>query len=257
MRTYFTSLLGPAPAVPIKMVAVRRGAGFSDSGTVLLEAAAFRRSKIDSTTARQLAEAIARLWIGGQASVRGEGSGVIREGLVHFLAILFFEKQFGKEAALAETLQARLAYAQIARKDGPLSLATPLDDTYYNSVPNKGALVWRLVDRRVGREVFIASIRNVLQTTKGSDFTLAHLRKDLAEKGGDAIKTLLDHQLDAVTDLDLMIGLPQQRGSEWVSALRNDGSADASVTATATTDTGQQVSAEATVAATKFWGGAV
>lgn len=252
MRTYFTSLLGPAPSVPIKMVAVRRGAGFNDSGTVLLEAAAFRRSKIDLTSARQLAEAMARLWIGGQAAVRGEGSGVIREGLVHFLAILSLEKQFGKDAALAETLLTRLAYAQIVRKDAPLLQATPLDDTYYNAVPNKGALVWRLVDRRVGREVFIASLRNVLQTTKGGDFSLAVLRRDLAEKGGDAIKALLDQQLDTVTDLDLMIGLPQQRGGEWVSALRNDGSTDASVTATATTDTGQQVSVEVTVPARSF-----
>ena len=154
-RSYFAGLFGPAPAVPIKLVAVQRGAGFSDSGTILLDAGAFRRNKIDSTAARQIAEAVARLWIGGQTALRGEGSGVVREGLVHFLAILFIEKQFGKEAAAAEVLRSRLAYTPIAKRDGPLSQLTPLDDTYYNSVPNKGALVWRLIDHRMGREAFI------------------------------------------------------------------------------------------------------
>ena len=78
------------------------------------------------------------------------------------------------------------------------------------------------------------------------------MRNGLAEKGGDAIKTLLNQQLDAVTDLDLMIGLPQQRGGEWVSALRNDGSGDVTVAATATTDRGERVSVEATVPARSF-----
>ena len=237
-RSYFAGLFGPAPAVPLKIVAVQRGAGFSDSGTILLDAGAFRRNKIDSTAARQIAEAVARLWIGGQTAIRGEGSGVVREGLVHFLAILFIEKQFGKEAGAAAVLRSRLAYTPIAKRDGPLLQLTPLDDTYYNSVPNKGALVWRLIDHRLGREAFIGSIRSVLPTTPGSEITLATLRNALAEKGGDAIKILLNQQLDAVTDLDLMIGLPQQRGGEWVSALRNDGSGDVTITAVATTDRG-------------------
>lgn len=251
-RSYFSGLFGPAPGVPIKLVAVQRGAGFSDSGTVLLDAGAFRRNKIDSTAARQIGEAIARLWIGGQTALRGEGSGVVREGLVHFLAMLFIEKQFGKESANAEVLRSRLAYTPIAKRDGPLSQLTPLDDTYYNSVPNKGALAWRLIDQRLGREPFIGSIRTLLQSAKGGEITLASLRNALAEKGGDPIKTLLSQQLDAVTDLDLMIGLPQQRGGEWVSALRNDGSGDVTVTAIAITDRGERVSVETSVPARSF-----
>src|SRR6185437_2717048 len=34
-RAYYANLLGPAPEVPIRLVTVRRGAGFSDSGTIL------------------------------------------------------------------------------------------------------------------------------------------------------------------------------------------------------------------------------
>src|SRR5512132_282184 len=49
-----------------------------------------------------------------------------------------------------------------------------------------------------------------------------------------------------------MLGLPQQRGAEWVSVLRNLGSIDVTVTVAATTDRGEQVLAEATVPAKNF-----
>jgi hypothetical protein len=251
-RSYFSGMFGAAPAVPIRLVAARRGAGFSDGGTVLLESAAFRRSKVDASSARQIAEAIARVWIGGQTAVRGEGSGVLRDGLVRFLAILFIEKQFGRDAAAAEILRGRLAYAPISKRDGPLALTTPLDATYFNSVPNKGSLIWRLVDRRMGRDAFIASVKSALVAGKENGLWLSALRKELAQKGGDGVKALLDYQLDSVTDLDLMIGLPQQRGAEWVSALRNDGSTDVFVNAIATTDRGEQLSVDVNVPAKNF-----
>jgi tetratricopeptide (TPR) repeat protein len=52
--------------------------------------------------------------------------------------------------------------------------------------------------------------------------------------------------------MDLMIGLPQQRGSDWVSALRNIGSTEALVSVRATTDRGEQLTVEATVPARNF-----
>jgi TolA-binding protein len=253
-RAFYSAMLGPPPATPIRIVAVRRGAGFNEAGTVLLEAGALRRMKIDSGTALLLSETVARLWIGGQTAVRGEGGGVIRDGLVRFLATLFVEKQFGREAAAAELLRQRLAFSAVAKRDAPLSRATPLDDTYYNSVPNRGAMVWRLVDRRIGRESLITTIREQLQAGKDNlnGVSLAALRVALAQRGGEKLKTLLDQQIDQVIDMDLMIGLPQQRGSEWVSALRNLGSTEAVVTVTATTDRGEQLSVEATIPARNF-----
>ena len=85
-RAFYSSALGPAPDVPLRLVAVRRGAGFSESGTVLFDADTLRLSKIDSATALSVAEAVARVWIGGMAPVRGEGGGVLRDALVRFLA---------------------------------------------------------------------------------------------------------------------------------------------------------------------------
>lgn len=253
-RSFLSGLLGPAPDVPIRLVSVRRGSGFNDAGTVLLEAGAFRRSRIDSATALLVCEAISRLWIGGQTAVMGEGSGLLRDGLPRFLATLFIEKQFGREAAEAELLRQRLAYAAVAKRDAPLSRSTPLDDAYFNSVPNKGAMVWRLADRHLGRDAFINTLRGLLLAEKDNinGISLAALRVALVERGGDKMKTLLDQQIDQVTDMDLLIGLPQQRGGEWVSALRNLGSTDAIVTVLATTDRGERLTVEATIPARNF-----
>ncbi len=253
-RTFYSGLLGPAPEVPIRLVTARRGSGFNDAGTILIEPGAFRRAKVDSVTALLIAEAISRLWVGGQTPIRGEGGGLLRDALSRFLAVLFIEKQFGSHAAQGERLRERLAYSSVARKDAPLARVTPLESTYFNSVPNKGAMVWRLIDHSLGHDSFMTTLRELLQAGKGNSggISLAALRKALADRGGDRVKTLLEQQLDQVTDLDLMVGVPQQRPGEWVSALRNLGSTDALTTVRATTASGEQLLVEVTVPARNF-----
>lgn len=253
-RAFLASSLGPAPDVPLRIVSVRRGAGYSDGGTVLVDDSTFRRPKLDAVSALAVAEGVARLWIGGQTPVRGEGGGVIHDGLVRFMAILVLEKQFGREAAQAELLRSRLAYIAVAKRDGPLARATQLDSTYFGSVPNKGAMVWRLVDHRMGHDEFMTILRGALQAgrTDQEGLTLPVLRAALVGRGGESLKSLLDQQLDQVVDTDLLVGLPQQRGAEWVSALRNLGSVDVTVTVAATTERGEQLSTEVTVPARNF-----
>ena len=253
-RSYFTGLLGPGPDVPIRLISVRRGSGYSDGGAILMEPGAFRRAKPDASAVLLIAEAVSRLWMGGQTSVRGEGGGVLRDGLSRYLANTFIEKQFGAEAAREEYLRQRLAYSSVARKDAPISRLTPLDATYYSSVPNKGAMVWRWIEHSLGREALFGTVREQLQSAKGniSGVTLASLRNALATRGGEKTKTLIDQQMDEVTDLDLMVGLPQQRGASWVSALRNLGSVDAVTSVRATTATGEQLSVNVTVPARNF-----
>ena len=252
-RTYFSGLLGPAPDVPVRLIAVRRGAGVSDAGAILIESGAVRRSKPDAVTVLSIAEAMARLWIGGQTAVRGDGGGVLRDGFVRYLANTFIEKQFGPEAAREELLRQRLAYSSVARKDAPISRVTPLDATYHSSVPNKGAMVWRLIEHSLGRDVLLTLMREQLQAGKGTaGITLAAVRNALSTRGGERVKTLIDQHMDQVTDLDLMVGLPQQRGADWVSALRNLGSVDAVTSVRAVTATGEQLTVNVTVPARNF-----
>jgi len=253
-RSFYAGLFGAAPAVPLRLVSVTRGAGFDDAGTVLLGEGAFRRKKIDSVTALSISEAVARLWIGSETPVRGEGHGVLREGLVRFLATLFIEKQFGAEAAEGERGRQRLAYSAIAKRDLALSRTTPLDGTYFNSVANKGAMVWRLVDHVVGRDAFVAALRGLLLSgkTDAEGLSLARARTIFVEKAGASFKTLLDQQLDQSTDTDLMAGLAHLDGGQWVSALRNLGSTEVTVNVVATTSAGQQVRVEGTIPAHDF-----
>lgn len=253
-RGFYVTALGPAPDVPVRLVAVRRGAGFNDGGTVLFDADTLRLPKLDAGTALAVAEAVGHLWIGGQTPIRGEGGGVLRDALVRFLATEFLEKHFGEDAVKSELYRQRLAYATVAQRDGPLARTSQLDSSYFASVPNRGAMFWRLVDRRLGREVFNGLLRAALQAGKSdtNGLNLPAVREALVARGGEGLKGLLDQQLDQVVDTDLMIGLPQQRGAEWVSALRNLGSIDVTVSAVATTERGEQVRAEATVPAKNF-----
>jgi hypothetical protein len=165
-RGFYTAAFGPAPDVPVRLVAVRRGAGFNDSGTVLFDADTLRLPKLDAATALSVAEAVGHLWIGGQTAVQGEGGGVLRDALVRFLATEFLEKQFGEDAVKSELYRQRLAYATVAQRDGPLARTSQIDSTYFASVPNRGAMFWRLIDRRLGREVFFAVLRTALQEGK-------------------------------------------------------------------------------------------
>jgi len=253
-RAFFGNVFGPAPDVPIRLVSVRRGAGFSDGGTVLIDADTLRLPKIDASTALAISETVARLWIGGQSPVRGQGGGVLRDALVRFLATEFLEKQFGKDAVQSELYRERIAYAAVAQRDAPLATTSQLDSTYFGSVPNRGAMFWRLVDRKLGRDAFLSVLKAVVQTAKTDQagLTLAGVRDALAARGGESLKSLMDQQLDQVTDTDLMVGVPQQRGADWVSALRNLGSVDVTVTVVATTDQGQRVTTEATIPARNF-----
>jgi Tfp pilus assembly protein PilF len=179
---------------------------------------------------------------------------VLRDAFVRFLATQFLEKQFGVDAVKSELYRQRLAYASVAQRDGPLARASQLDSTYFGSVPNRGAMFWRLVDRRLGHDALMTVLRTALQTGKSdpNGLNLAGLREALVARGGESLKALLDQQLDQVIDTDLLIGLPQQRGADWVSALRNLGSIDVTVPVVATTERGEQVIAEATVPAKNF-----
>src|SRR5215213_7362687 len=253
-RAFFAAALGPAPEATLRLVAVRRGAGFSDAGTVLFDADTLRLPKLDAATALSLAETVARLWVGGQTPVRGEGGGVLRDALVRFLATQFLEKQFGADAVKSELYRQRLAYATVAQRDGPLARTSQLDNTYFASVPNRGAMFWRLIERRLTREVLMGVLRAALQAGKNdpNGLNLAGVREALVARGGESLKALLAQQLEQVVDTDLMVGLPVQRNAEWVSALRNLGSIDVTVTVAATTEQGQEVRADAIVPAKNF-----
>lgn len=243
-RTFAVGYLGNPPDVPLRIVAVRRGAGYSSAGTILIDEAVFRRSKVDSLTAMILAESAVRTWIGGSIAASGDGYGVVREGLTRFIATEFIESKFGRDAADIERLRQRTAYAAISKRDAPMSRTSPLDDFYFPEVANKGAMAWRLIAKRVGQAEFARILKaNALD----GDMTVAELRNAFS-----ANKDLIDYLFDQVTEMNLLVGLPQISGGDAKVALRNTGAIDATVTVRATQQNGSPMESSTTLKSLSF-----
>jgi len=244
-QAFAAGFLGSQSVSVYRLIGVRRGSGFSDGGTILIDENVFRRQKIDSQTAMIIAESVVKSWLGNVIPVSGEGYGVIREGLSRYIATQFLESKYGKDVADIERLRQRTAYSAISRRDAPLNLVSPLDDYYYTEVANKGAMVWRILSRRVGEKAFI----DALKANMTDGLNLARLRSAFA-----ANKEYLDYAFDQITDMNLMVGLPEVVGGETRIALRNTGSTDATVSVIATTATGEKLTAQSTVRATSIGG---
>ena len=243
-KAFVAGLMGQAPDMPIRIVGVRRGAGFSEDGTILVDESVFRRSKIDALTAMSVAEAVAKMWIGGSLAVIGDGQGAIREGLPRFIATEFIESKFGKDIADVERTRQRMAYLAVTRRDTPLTTVSPLDDYYFPEVANKGAMVWRLLDRRVGRNDFFANIQT---SAKDGQLDLGEIRAALSSQ-----KDLVDYEFDKVTDLNLLVGLPRQENGNTSIALRNAGAVDVTATVEAITSTGERLKTDASIRAEDY-----
>ena len=243
-RTFIAGTLGTAPDAPLRIVASRRGAGFGSGGTIIVDEGVFRRSKVDSLTAMNIAEAAAKLWLGNATMVNGEGHGVIAEGLSRYLATQFIESKFGKEVADIERLRQRNAYAAVSRRDAPMSMVSPLDDFYYSEVANKGAMAWRILAKRVGATEFA----KILQANaQDGSLNIGELRAAFS-----ANKELVDYLFDQVTDINLIIGLPQPGAGEARVALRNTGGTDVTVDIVAITAAGEKITAPTTLRARSY-----
>lgn len=243
-KTFTANLLGVAPDVPIRIVAVNRGAGFSGGGAIFIDESVLRRQKIDSQTAMSVAGAVAKIWLENSVSASGDAFGVIQQGLTQYIATQFLESKYGKEIADIERLRQRTAYAAIVKRDAPLNIVSPLDDNFYTVVTNKGAMIWRLLAKRVGREEFFKILQGEM---KDGDLNLKEIRAAF-----QAQKDFLDVALEQVTETNLLVGLPQQNGAETKVALRNLGAIDATMDVTATTQTGEKLTAQSTIRAKSF-----
>ncbi len=243
-RAYFTEFLGTSPQTEFRIVAAARGGGFSSGGTVLVERSLFSRQKIDATTTLNISEAVARVWLGESIRTTGDGYGIIREGLPRHLANKFIEKKYGQPIADMERTRQRIGYAAVSRRDGPLSQIAPLDDFYFTAVANKGAMVWRLLERKMGTGPFYEKIK---ANSQSGVLTIPELRAAFSDH-----KEFMDKMLDAATEMNLLAGLPQVTGAETKVALRNTGASDATVTVRVLMENGQTLSSPVTVRAQSF-----
>lgn len=243
-KIFTANLIGNFTDTPLKIVAVRRGGGFSLGGTILLDESVFNRQKLDAQTVLNVAEAVAKIKLGNEVQTNGDGYGVIREGLARYIATQFIESKYGKDVADMERLRQRTAYAAVVRRDSPLNIVSPLDDYYYTSNANKGAMIWRVLVKRTGQtEVF----KVINESMKDGSLDLSEIRAGFAGQ-----KEFLDAELDQLTEMDLLVGLPRIEGGDTKIALRNTGSFDATVNINASTASGKILTAQSTIPAKSF-----
>src|SRR5690606_28212801 len=190
------------------------------------------------------AEAVAKMWIGCKTRVTGDGYGTIREGLARYTATEFLESKYGKDVADAERVRQRTAYAAVALNDAPLTYISPLDGYYYTVASNKGSMVWRLIEKWLGREKFV---RTLSEAALDGVIDLAEIRAAIPERS-----EMLTNLLDEVTDTNLMIGLPQTAGGETKVALRNTGKFETAFDVSARLASGKEMTANVVLKPTSF-----
>lgn len=242
-KSFTVSLLGKSFDTPIRIIGVNRGSGFSDSGTIFVDESVFNRQKLDSQTAMNVIEGVVKVWLGSLIKVEGDAYGVIREGLTRYIATQFLEKKYGKDVADLERLRQRTKYSAISTRDAPLNVLSPIDGYYYTATANKGAMIWNFLSNTYKNDFY----KIVQAQAENGELNLRELRSAFSGQ-----KTYLDTMIEQVTQTNLMVGLPQQNGSQTKVALRNLGSIDVNVDVVATIANGQKLTNGVSIKANSF-----
>ncbi|HKC87794.1 MAG TPA: hypothetical protein VKG02_17550, partial [Blastocatellia bacterium] len=172
---FYAKYFNAAPVEPFRVISTRQlNTATSDSFSASRETSAsmvsavtideniFRRDAVDLGTIELLSGAAARAWIDGQVLLRGRGAGMLRDALPVYLVAQYLGDRFGLPQRDAAFERFRRAYAAVARNDAPLLTQSPLDRNYATSVYNKGALVWRMIERTFGVLAFEKALRSSL-----------------------------------------------------------------------------------------------
>lgn len=257
-----------ATAVAGEGISQGRESSYTTTGALLIDDMIFRRDVLDVGTIELMASAAARAWIDGRVLVRARGAGMLRDALPIYLTARYLGERSG-EAQLEDAFERyHRGYAPLARgSDGALLLLSPLDRNYRTSMYNKGALVWRLFEKQLGRVAFDNQIRAMLDRQRVDILTLSDWRHPLCTVSRCAsVKTLLaanpsDRKaindafaqwIEAVFLPDFAIGQPQKTATGQESTIVNFGSGDFTVDVVMKTSTGEKISQKAAVKAGEF-----
>ncbi len=247
--------------------AASREISFATVGAVTIDDNLLRRDVLDLGTVELLAGAAARAWIDGQVLLRGRGTGMLRDALPIYLTAQYVGERFGAAHRDAAFDRYRRAYNTIARNDAPLLMQSQLDRNYTTSVYNKGALVWRIIEKQIGRQAFDAAIKASLTRTRVDVLSLnewrsplcglsrcANFKANLVAAGADrkVVNEIFMNWIDTVSLPDFAIGQPQNTAGGLESTLANFGSGDFTVDVIATKQNGEKLKQTVTVKAGEY-----
>ncbi|OYT72793.1 MAG: hypothetical protein CFK52_04055 [Chloracidobacterium sp. CP2_5A] len=223
-------------------------------GAVVIETAALLRPALDAETIEWLAAAVARTWIGGKTRLRGRGWGMMADALPAYLTSRYLQQRYGAAAERDFWRRRSFAYGRLASIrvsqqgfergiDVIPVLQHPAFPDYYASVPTKGALVFRLLERLVGRDALLDAVKAIVNDPGGTA-TYDALRARLVGTPPDGRRADFFKQwFEELSEPDFVIGIPVKRedGPGWSCALRNLGTGDATLPVVAVTDQGEKL----------------
>lgn len=256
---FFTEYFGIPLSGAFRIIASgSQGLTFSEPGAVVLDDSYFRRDVLDLGTIELLASAAAKSFVDGRVLMRGRGAGMMRDGLPIYLVAQYLGARFGEAQQTAALERYRRAYEPVARgSDTALLLQSPYDRSYTTVVYNKGALVWRLIEKKIGKQAFDTLVRNMLDRQRVDVLSLVEwksplcrvsrctsVKADVLAAAGtqqNELQEIFTQWIENVIIPDFAIGQPQPGANGLESALVNFGSGDVTVEVVATTASGEKL----------------
>lgn len=259
---FLTRILGaPPPGATFRIISSPRSGNLAQPGVLVLNEQVFRRETLNSGVIEVLADAIARIWIDGRVRLRGQepragqesraaikarSAAFLSDSLPRYLAVLYFEDRFGKEAARDLFTSMRWSYTPVAQsgRDAELGLQTLLLPNYSAGVFSKGPLVYRLLAETAGREKLIAAIRTLMSGPQTKIVTTEDLKAGLTKGASPEVEKVFQQWIDSIIEPDIIIGSPLPATKPGVQSvnLRNLGTGDVTVNVLSVTASGKQVS---------------
>jgi tetratricopeptide (TPR) repeat protein len=213
---------------------------------------------LDLGTIELVAGAAAKSFIDGRVLMRGRGAGMMRDGLPIYLVAQYLGARFGEAQQTAAFDRYRRAYEPVARgADSALLLQSPYDRSYVTVVYNKGALVWRLLEKKLGKATFDNLVRKMLDRQRVDVLSLTEWRSPLcqaarctsvkadvlAAAGSEQtdVQEIFAQWIEGVIVPDFAVGQPQPGANGIESTIVNFGSGDIAIEVQATTEAGEKL----------------
>jgi tetratricopeptide (TPR) repeat protein len=264
---FLTRTLGPAPqGATFRIISSARAGNIVVPGALVLNERVFRRDILTAATIETVADALAHLWIDGAVRVRGQeprssqdGSvtrkasspAFLRDSLPRYLAMLYFEDRFGKDAAREAFERLRWSYTPVAQsgRDAELGIQTVLLPNYGAAVLAKGPLVLRLMAETCGRDKVIGAIRSLISGPRTKVVSTNDFRAALSKTAGNDADRIFAQWVESIVEPDIIVGapLPSDKPGFQKINLRNLGTGDVTVQLVATTASGKQIRGMVTV----------
>lgn len=264
---FLTKTLGPPPAgATFRIISSVRAGNLTEPGVLVLNEEVFRRDSLSAGVVEVLADAVARMWINGRVRMRGRepraaqdtrtavkahSSAFMSDSLPRYLAALYFEDRFGKDAANDLFSSMRWSYTPVAKsgRDAELGVHTLLFPSYSAAVFGKGPLVYRLLADAAGRERLIAAVKTLVTGAQNRIVTIDDLRAALIKGAPAEVDGLYQQWVETIIEPDIIVGsalASEKPGTQRVN-VRNLGTGNVVVKLLVTTASGKQINGSVTV----------